>query len=162
MFHTPRSSPACCARRRARQSSPALGAGKTSVNAFVAAEAATTKCSRGARSCSGRLRGRTLNRPRPKPRAERAAGLSNAPPRERTNSLIASPFQIFFDRHPRRAILKARAFQDAGQQISQAPGQKSRRGNREELRWRVQAEEEEDRGGDGDPHHDDADDQARP
>src|SRR5947209_4226290 len=34
-----------------------------------------------------------------------------------------SPFQIFLDRHARRPVLKPRAFQDAGQQVGQAPGQ---------------------------------------
>jgi hypothetical protein len=42
--------------------SPALGAGKTEAPSFVAAEAATTKRSGGARLYSGRLLGRTSMR----------------------------------------------------------------------------------------------------
>jgi hypothetical protein len=52
--------------------SPALCAGKTGVAEFVAAKAATTKCARSARFCSGRLRGRT-SCSTSEPRAERCA-----------------------------------------------------------------------------------------
>src|SRR6476661_2082776 len=59
---------------------PRFARGKRASTKFVAAEAATGKCSRRARSCSGRLRGRytvvSLL-----PRAERGAGLASAPPR---------------------------------------------------------------------------------
>jgi len=47
----------------------------------VAAEAATTKCSRRARPCGGRLRGRRFVRALTNPAPSAGAGLSSAPPR---------------------------------------------------------------------------------